>query len=153
VLGRLLALSAPMSSLQNALQNKGLKFTTFHCPIEYIDKKLKFNECVATSNLFAVKITGNIDLDKNYLDARCVLVPQNIFNTLIAKMPIINILSGGKNEGMILSTLFSIDGYLDKEIKIKANYLSTFTLGFLKDILKKPLNNTPKENNSSSAKD
>jgi hypothetical protein len=66
-------------------------------------------------------------------------------NTLFKRIPFLNILSGRKNEGLILSTLFDMKGYINKEIKIQANYLSTFTPGFLREIFKKPLNTSNKD--------
>ncbi len=32
-----------------------------------------------------------------------------------------------------------MNGYIDKDIKVKANYLSTLTPGFLRNIFKRPI--------------
>ena len=75
--------------------------------------------------------------DTKYLNSKGVIVPQNIVNTIFKKIPFLNLFSGPKNEGMILSTLFDMKGYLDEDLKISANYLSTITPGFLRNIFKK----------------
>ena len=58
-------------------------------------------------------------------------------NTIFKKIPFLNLFSGPKNEGMILSTLFDMKGYIDGDLKVSANYLSTITPGFLRNIFKK----------------
>ncbi|WPX96966.1 hypothetical protein [Candidatus Bandiella euplotis] len=136
----LLTLSAPLTSLQSMMKNKGIEFYSFRCPIEYINDRLEFTDCIAESIILALKIRGNVDLQTGYLDAKGVMVPENIVNTLFKKIPLLNVLSGHKNEGLILSTLFDVKGYINKDIKIYANYLSTFTPGFLREIFKKPIN-------------
>ena len=66
-------------------------------------------------------------------------------NTIFKKVPFLNLFSGPKNEGMILSTLFNMQGYLDDDIKVSANYLSTLTPGFLRNIFKKHIAKPQKE--------
>lgn len=141
----LLTLSAPIATLQHMIKNKGIEFYSLICPIEYTDDLLEFKDCVASSKLIALKISGNIDLESGYLNSKGIIVPENIVNTLFKRIPFLNILSGRKNEGLILSTLFDMKGYINKEIKIQANYLSTFTPGFLREIFKKPLNTSNKD--------
>jgi hypothetical protein len=141
----LLTLSAPIATLQHMIKNKGIEFYSLICPIEYTDDLLEFKDCGASSKLIALKISGNIDLESGYLNSKGIIVPENIVNTLFKRIPFLNILSGRKNEGLILSTLFDMKGYINKEIKIQANYLSTFTPGFLREIFKKPLNTSNKD--------
>lgn len=139
----LLTLSAPLSTLQSSIENKGIKFHTFKCPVRYENNKLVFTNCVAKSKLLALKISGSIDLSTGYLNSKGIIIPKNILNTLSKKIFFLNILSGYKNEGLILSTLFDMKGYIDQDMKIQANYLSTFTPGFLREIFKKPIDVTP----------
>jgi hypothetical protein len=135
----LLTLTTPFSTLQSIIKNKGINFYNLKCPIEYNDKYLEFNDCIAESKLLALKLSGNIDLKTKYLNSKGIIVPQNIFNTIFNKIPFLNLFSGPKNEGAILSTLFDMNGYIDKDIKVKANYLSTLTPGFLRNIFKRPI--------------
>ena len=133
----LLTLSAPLSALQSSIKNKGMKFHNFKCPVKYANNRLVFTDCLAESKLLALKISGNIDLNTGYLYSNGIIIPQNVLNTLFKKVPFLNILSGYKNEGLILSTLFNMKGYIGQDIKIQANYLSTLTPGFLREIFKK----------------
>ena len=133
----LLTLSTPLSALKNIIENKGMKFDIFTCPIKYENNKILFNDCIAKSKLLALKISGTVDLSTGYLDAEGVIIPQNILNVLSKKIFFLKILSGYKNEGLILSTLFNMKGYIDQNIKIQANYLSTISPGFLREIFQK----------------
>jgi hypothetical protein len=137
VLLNLLTLTAPISTLESIIKNKGIRFYSFKCPIEYDGRYLEFDDCIAESKLLALKLSGNIDVETKYLNSRGVIVPQNIVNTIFKKIPFLNLFSGPKNEGMILSTLFDMKGYFDEDLKISANYLSTITPGFLRNIFKK----------------
>jgi len=145
VLLNLLTLTAPISTLRSIIKNKGIRFYSFQCPIEYDGRYLEFNDCVAESKLLALKLSGNIDIETKYLNSRGVIMPENIVNTIFKKVPFLNLFSGPKNEGMILSTLFDMKGYLDEDIKVSANYLSTLTPGFLRNIFKKPISKPQKE--------
>ena len=131
--------------MRSIIKNKGIRFYSFQCPIEYDGRYLEFNDCVAESKLLALKLSGNIDIETKYLNSRGVIMPENIVNTIFKKVPFLNLFSGPKNEGMILSTLFDMKGYLDEDIKVSANYLSTLTPGFLRNIFKKPISKPQKE--------
>ncbi len=145
VLLNLLTLTAPISTLQSIIKNKGIRFHSFKCPIEYDGRYLEFDDCIAESKLLALKLSGNIDIETKYLNSRGVIVPQNIVNTIFKKIPFLNLFSGPKNEGMILSTLFNMKGYIDDDLKVSANYLSTLTPGFLRNIFKKHIAKPQKE--------
>ena len=133
----LLTLTAPISTLQSIIKNKGIRFYSFKCPVEYDGRYLEFDDCIAESKLLALKLSGNVDVETKYLNSRGIIVPQNIVNTIFKKIPFLNLFSGPKNEGMILSTLFDMKGYIDGDLKVSANYLSTITPGFLRNIFKK----------------
>lgn len=141
----LLTITAPLTTLQSIIKNKGIRFYSFRCPVEYDGRYLEFDDCIAESKLLALKLSGNIDIETKYLNSRGVIVPQNIVNTIFKKVPFLNLFSGPKNEGMILSTLFNMQGYLDDDIKVSANYLSTLTPGFLRNIFKKHIAKPQKE--------
>ena len=141
----LLTIAAPLTTLQSIIKNKGIRFYSFRCPVEYDGRYLEFDDCIAESKLLALKLSGNIDIETKYLNSRGVIVPQNIVNTIFKKVPFLNLFSGPKNEGMILSTLFNMQGYLDDDIKVSANYLSTLTPGFLRNIFKKHIAKPQKE--------
>ena len=143
----LFTLTTPVSTLQSIVRNKGIKFSNLKCPITYNDKYLEFNDCIAESKIIALKLSGYIDLKTNYLNSKGIIVPQNILNTLFSKIPFLNLFSGSKNEGVILSTLFDMKGYIDKDIKVSANYLSTLTPGFLRNIFKRPISKPKHEIN------
>ncbi len=133
----LLTLTAPISTLGSIIKNKGIRFYSFKCPVEYDGRYLEFDDCIAESKLLALKLSGNVDVETKYLNSRGIIVPQNIVNTIFKKIPFLNLFSGPKNEGMILSTLFDMKGYIDGDLKVSANYLSTITPGFLRNIFKK----------------
>ena len=133
----LLALSAPLSALKSSIENKGMKFNTLKCPIRYENNKVLFTDCIAKSKLFVFKISGDIDSNTSYLNSKGVIIPKNILNTLSKKIFLLKILSGHKNEGLILSTLFDMKGYIGQDMKVQANYLSTISPGFLREIFKK----------------
>ena len=137
VLLNLLTLTAPISTLGSIIKNKGIRFYSFKCPVEYDGRYLEFDDCIAESKLLALKLSGNVDVETKYLNSRGIIVPQNIVNTIFKKIPFLNLFSGPKNEGMILSTLFDMKGYIDGDLKVSANYLSTITPGFLRNIFKK----------------
>ncbi|MFK7760641.1 MAG: DUF3971 domain-containing protein [Candidatus Midichloriaceae bacterium] len=141
----LLTITAPLTTLRSIIKNKGIRFYSFRCPVEYDGRYLEFDDCIAESKLLALKLSGNIDIETKYLNSRGVIVPQNIVNTIFKKVPFLNLFSGPKNEGMILSTLFNMQGYLDDDIKVSANYLSTLTPGFLRNIFKKHIAKPQKE--------
>ena len=141
----LLTITAPLTTLRSIIKNKGIRFYSFRCPVEYDRRYLEFDDCIAESKLLALKLSGNIDIETKYLNSRGVIVPQNIVNTIFKKVPFLNLFSGPKNEGMILSTLFNMQGYLDDDIKVSANYLSTLTPGFLRNIFKKHIAKPQKE--------
>jgi hypothetical protein len=141
----LLTITAPISTLKSIIKNKGIRFYSFKCPVEYDGRYLEFDDCIAESKLLALKLSGNIDIETKYLNSRGIIVPQNIVNTIFKKIPFLNLFSGPKNEGMILSTLFSMNGYIDDDLKVSANYLSTLTPGFLRNIFKKHISKPQKE--------
>jgi hypothetical protein len=71
------------------------------------------------------------------------MIPKNILNELSNKLSILDIFSGTKGEGILMSTLFDVEGNINDDIKVKANVLSHFTPGFLRNIFKKPLKEIP----------
>ncbi|MFQ3306817.1 MAG: hypothetical protein ACI8ZF_000047 [Candidatus Midichloriaceae bacterium] len=135
----LLTLDNPFSTINNMMKNKGLYFQDCECAIKYNNKLnvIYFDNCLAKSQQINLKINGNIDLNKQYLNSQGVVIPQNIINKVSSKIPLLNIISGSKNEGLIMSTLFDLNGPINKELKLKINYLSTFTPGVIRDIMKK----------------
>lgn len=135
----LLTLTAPISTLESIIKNKGIRFYSFKCPVEYDGRYLEFNDCIAESKLLALKLSGYIDIETRYLNSRGVIIPQNIVNIIFKKVPFLKLFSGPKNEGMILSTLFDMKGHIDEDIRVNANYLSTLTPGFLRNIFRKPI--------------
>ncbi len=131
----LLAFSAPLSTIKNNIKKNGLRFKKLECVVVYQENQFFFNDCLAESELVAIKSSGSVGIDGN-VKLTGVLIPEHMFNALFSKIPFLNLFSGKGNEGLILSTTFKGQGNVKDNVEIKANYLSTITPGFLREAFK-----------------
>ena len=144
ILSMNLAAMTPKSliGIKNLLDGKGIQFYTFDCPINYYHKEntLNFNDCIAKGPTLTIKVSGKINTDTKYLTATGAIIQSNIFNKVFSKLPLFGkLLSGGKDEGVIFTITYNISGYVDQDIKVKTNYLSYITPGFLRELFKRKI--------------
>ncbi|MDZ5761932.1 DUF3971 domain protein [Candidatus Cyrtobacter comes] len=91
-----------------AKNKKMVLFDTFHTDIELDSYNiLSFNKILAEGQLLNVEGAGFIDIDTEFVDIQCRIVPvDNIVNYIIGKAPIIgNLLSGNTRGDLIYSKL------------------------------------------------
>ena len=75
-----------------------------------------------------------MDLKNDMVDIKGNLIPENIINSAIKKIPIISNVLGGKDKKGAIATTYSIKGTIDN-MSANVNPLSILAPNFLLDII------------------
>lgn len=131
ILGRILSIGS-LTGLSNALTGDGIAFEklvaniTSHRGIVLLDKG------AANGTAIGITVSGKVDTNTANLDLKGVVVPAYALNSILGKIPVIGMLAGGADEGLIAVNYMVTGTYSDA--KVGVNPLSALTPGFLRGI-------------------
>ncbi|MBS0236403.1 MAG: AsmA-like C-terminal domain-containing protein [Proteobacteria bacterium] len=139
ILAKLLTIPSITTSafvgVNDLLENKGLRFKSLNCGLDYKQSILQIEDCVIEGPVISMTGDGEIDMLSRQVKIKGVVVPENIINSLVQAIPMLGPpLSGGENSGIIASS-YTIRGKLDEEFSLEVNPLSVLTPGFLRKII------------------
>jgi|GEM_PF-5744528 len=131
ILGRLLSIGS-LTGLGNALTGEGIYFDKLAASMRILKGKVTVSDGKASGSSIGITIEGVLDTSTTLLNMKGVIVPANWINGFVGKIPIIGMLAGGSDEGLV-AFRYSVDGkYSDPQVSV--NPLSGFTPGFLRNI-------------------
>jgi hypothetical protein len=125
-----------LDSLATLTGASGVKFTKMICSIKFENGVLQLSECSAKGSTMAITGSGTIDTNKDDIDIKGVIIPENIVNQVLKNVPILKDVFGGKKENEALGINYSVKGTID-DPQVDANPLSLLTPGFLRNIFNK----------------
>lgn len=127
-----------LSGLTELLQNKGIEFARLRTDFEWKEKngeRLILLDRGRTSGAsIGLSFEGTINQTRSRTDLKGTVVPMSGVNSVVANIPLIgNLLTGGKNGGLIAAT-YTMKGNSD-DPTVFINPLSVLAPGFLRSIL------------------
>lgn len=138
LLTKLLAISAITSTafrgVADLLNGKGISFHELYCPLSYDNGIIQSNSCNIKGPVVGITSSGTIDIKTKQLKAAGFIIPVNIINSIVPKIPLFGSMITGGKEHPFIATNFKMFGNLQDEIKINVNPLSIFTPGIIGEI-------------------
>lgn len=122
-------------SLLNLFTNTGIKFDILKCPLSYENGILVLNDCYVTGPTLAITATGKIDFDKDAIEIKGSVIPENILNMIARNIPIFGNIFKNKKDHALIGASYKIDGSV-KDPSISSNPLSVLAPGFLKEVFR-----------------
>lgn len=129
VLARILA-AASLPGLLNHMTNKGLKFSRLSGELGWKNGTLAVERLNAYGGSLGLTAKGAIDLDAKDVQLRGTIIPAYGLNSLLGKIPVINLLVGGKDQGLVAIN-YRLSGRLP-DPQVTVNPASALTPGFLR---------------------
>lgn len=131
ILGRILSIGS-LTGLSNALTGDGIAFGKLAVNITSQGGLVVLDKGAANGAAIGITVGGKVDTNTANLDLKGVVVPAYALNSILGKIPVIGMLAGGADEGLI-AVNYSVTGpYSDA--KVGVNPLSALTPGFLRRI-------------------
>jgi hypothetical protein len=130
-LARVLA-AASLTDPLSQLNSEGITFTRIFGDLTLADGVVATELLSAHGGGLGITAGGQIDLDAGLLDVQGTLIPLRGINTLLGKIPGLNLLVGGKEQGLIAVT-YRAKGPVANP-KVSVNPASLVTPGFLRGI-------------------
>lgn len=149
ILAKILSLASltvtSFEGVETLLGNKGVKFTKASCPFTYNYGVLFIDDCVAKGSTIAIVAKGDVNFNSQKINVNGTAIPENIINTAVKNIPVLNDLFGKKNkEDEVFGVSFRVVGNID-DPEVKSNPLSLLTPGFLRKVFEGPSSSKPTE--------
>lgn len=131
ILGRILSIGS-LTGLSNALTGDGIAFEKLAANITSQGGIVALDKGAANGTAIGITVSGKVDTNTAGLDLKGVVVPAYALNSILGKIPVIGMLAGGADEGLI-AVNYSVTGTYS-DAKVGVNPLSALTPGFLRGI-------------------
>lgn len=132
VLARLLAV-ASLTGILDELQGGGLSLSTLVAPFTYDPPRLTLREMRTNGPSLGLTANGTINLDRDSLDLRGVVVPVYLLNALLGNIPVLGDILVGEKGGGIFAMNYQVAGPVE-DPSISVNPLSMLTPGILRGV-------------------
>ncbi len=129
VLAHLLA-AASLPGLVNLLSHDGLKFTHLASDIMLHERLLTIEKLRSHGGSLGLTAHGDVDFGGGSMKVRETIIPVYGVNSLLGRIPVINLLVGGKGQGLV-AVNYHVTGRLENP-KVFVNPASALTPGFLR---------------------
>jgi len=124
---------ASFVGLVGQLQSGGIQFDLLQALLTYENSVLTLEEAGMEGISLGITAEGTLDLTRKNLDVDGMVIPFNVLNRIVDKIPLVGKFIVGEG---IIATRYSLDGpYRRPNVSIKP--LSTLQMGFLRDIFSK----------------
>ncbi len=97
---------------------------------------IRVNEGVLRNAAIGITFKGMVDFRRENVDIQGSFIPMYALNNLLARVPIVGLLLGGSEEGL-LGVTFSVGGSLNNPI-LRINPVSAIAPGFLRGLFQAP---------------
>lgn len=131
ILARLVSV-ASITGIADLLSNTGVSFWYLDAPFSIDDGVLTLHETRAAGPSFGLTTNGTVNTDSDALALRGTIVPFNLVNQVIAGIPVLGQILGGKESGLFAMS-YGIKGTLDKP-DVSVNALSALVPGGVKKL-------------------
>lgn len=131
VLARILS-AASLTGIVQSMQGKGLQFDKFRADYSIHDELMELRDGRARSADLGLTVDGKVDFLLETIDLKGLIVPAYTINSLLANIPILGELFGGKGGGLFAAT-YTVRGSLN-DPGVGVNPLSVLAPGFLRYI-------------------
>ena len=132
VLARMLTL-ASLTGILNRSTGKGISFKKLNIPFAYLNGKLKIHNARAIGDSLGLQAEGYVNFYNNKVNLEGTMVPGNLINVVLRKVPIVGPILTGKSSTGIFATKYKYLGTLDNP-EILVAPLSILAPGVLRDI-------------------
>ena len=126
--------AASLHGLANLLSSDGLKFDHLEARATLYGDRLKIKRSHAHGGSFGVTAEGDIAYRSGKLDVHGTIIPAYLINGLLGQIPGINLLVGGKGQGLV-AVSYDVSGPVAKP-QVTVNPISALTPGFLRGIFR-----------------
>jgi len=139
ILAKILSLASvsltSLTSLGDIIGGKGIKFTKLITKFQYADRIIKIDDLMLKGPSIALTGEGDINFNDDSIYIKGTVVPENIINKAVKKIPILNKLLGSDNKNEeAIGVKYKVKGTVS-DPKVKVNPLSILAPGFLKKII------------------
>ncbi len=131
ILARLVSV-ASITGIADLLTNTGVSFWYLDAPFSMDDGVLTLHETRAAGPSFGLTTNGTVNTDSDALALKGTIVPFNLVNQVIAGIPVLGQILGGKESGLFAMS-YGIKGTLDKP-DVSVNPLSALVPGGVKKL-------------------
>lgn len=131
ILARLVSV-ASITGIADLLTNTGVSFWYLDAPFSIDDGILSLHETRAAGPSFGLTTNGTVNTDTDALALKGTIVPFNLVNQVIAGIPVIGQILGGKESGLFAMN-YGIKGTLDTP-DVSVNPLSALVPGGVKKL-------------------
>jgi len=126
---------ASFTGLLEILASDGIPFTNLEGTFKIKNSQLLIDDTRFEGLSLGASIEGSVDLERNELDLKGVLIPAYAINNIINKIPLLGqIITGIEGEGIIGFDYKAIGSYENPEYAI--NPFSVLTPGIIRSIFK-----------------
>ncbi len=137
LMSKLLTLAFP-TGIIDLMSDKGLPFNKFRVNFSYTPSKIVLKDGRANGISLGMTVNGTIDQTYDQLHLQGSVIPAQMLNTFLSKVPLVGeLITGGKHEGLFAIS-YSIEGPISAA-RVFANPISVLTPGFLRKIFEKDL--------------
>jgi hypothetical protein len=127
---QLLSVASLVGALE-LLQGPGIQFTDYVAPFRMSASTFAIAESKARGASLGVTIEGNLDRDRDTMDFRGAIVPANVLNEILARIPLLGDILVGEGVGAMN---YRVTGSLAAPV-ITVNPISAFAPKFLRELL------------------
>lgn len=131
ILARLVSV-ASITGIADVLSNTGVSFWYLDAPFSMDNSVLTLHEARAAGPSFGLTTNGTVNTDSDALALRGTIVPFNLVNQVIAGIPVLGQILGGKESGLFAMS-YGIRGTLDTP-DVSVNPLSALVPGGVKKL-------------------
>ena len=131
ILARLISV-ASITGIADLLTNTGVSFWYLDAPFTVEDSVVSLHETRAAGPSFGLTTNGTVNTESDALALRGTIVPFNLVNQVIAGIPVLGQILGGKESGLFAMS-YGINGTLDKP-DVSVNPLSALVPGGVKKL-------------------
>ncbi len=124
--------AASLHGLSNLLNNDGLKFDNVSADMTLRDRQLNISQAQAHGGSLGLTAKGDITYQDRKLNLKGTIIPAYLMNSFLGKVPVVNLLVGGKGQGLVAIN-YHVKGPLD-DPQVSVNPISALTPGFLRGI-------------------
>jgi hypothetical protein len=124
--------AASLPGLLNMLSSDGLIFSRLAADMTWQGNTMKVEDLHAHGGSLGLTANGDVDIDTDNLNLKGTIIPAYGINSLLGKIPVLNLLVGGKHQG-IVAVNYRLTGQLDNP-QVVVNPASALTPGFLRRV-------------------
>nr|WP_246152291.1 AsmA-like C-terminal domain-containing protein [Roseospira navarrensis] len=132
VLARILAVAA-LTGILDEMRGSGLTQSTLVAPFTYADSVLTLREARTNGPSLGLTANGALDLERDTLDLRGVVVPLYLVNAILGEIPLLGDILVGEEGGGIFAVGYTARGPMD-DPAVSVNPLTVLTPGILRGV-------------------